>query len=640
MYYYAGKTIKEMRTRLGVQQERLLDMLGIDYMPVMHRVEKGEQLPRTDSLRIVFDKLGTPLYELLCPHIEGQPMEAYPMKHELAQLIDLDMLCEARALYSKLDKIIKKDDPISLQFMLCQEARIREQQGEPAVEIIPAVIEALKLTMPKLDDKSPGDAALILEEPELFFALARLYGAEGRHREALRILAETVDGLEKLPAGQRIRDRRSPAMLLEMCKLHEKLGETGEALRLCERGIEASTTRSLGKEVPEFLRLKASLLAKSGATAEAENLLKQAYAGFLMLGEKTMSDSVLSQARNDYGMEFETYGMENLEIEDVPPVPYKQGDVPEHKNFGELLLKLRLQARLTRNKLCQGICTEATLHNIETGETEGNMHYVEPMLERLGRDPMLYCNFFLNKEDFEAVELRDEIRRLFIAGKREEAAMQLEKLKGYKRYGAASMKGGLNYQFIVSEDVALFINENSHTHPDVEKKLLDALKLSMPLFDEENIRKLPLTRVEREILTQLAAHYMQAGSLKRAASMYDAIIANERKYVVDEYEMARSFGVNSFNYSTCLGRMERRHEALEVIDEALSFTMSRKRLTTTPALIVNKAYNLMKLGKKEESLAYFAMASFGFAMFVNSISLKRLSNTRRVVKDFFDIEIC
>ena len=637
MIINTGKTIKEMRARKKWHQERILDMFS-DYAPVIHRLEKGELLPGTPRLHTIFTEFGVPMYELLCPYEKGQPMDVYAMKYELEQLTDDKYLEDSAALFAELDKVINKKNPLNLQFMLSQEAKILEMQNKPPKEIMPLVTKALLMTIPDMGKTSPGSNLLILEEPELFFTLARLQAADGNVQEAIRILKQTCEGINRQPTGQRQRDRKSARILLQLSRYIGLTGSYDEAIFYCDQGIETSTKRSLGKEVPELLQLKAELMMEKGDKQASEGLLKQAYAGFLMLGEKTKSSKVLAAARNTYKMEFETYGMERLDITDVKLVPYKRGPVPMHDTVGELIRELRLDAGLSIKKLCHGICSVPTLSKIENGETHGHMHYVEPLLERLGRDPLLHVLFFLNKEDFVSRELMDEANQMIIQAKYTEAAELIEVLKSYRYYEPESKKGGLNYQSILAAEISLFVAKNTYAHPDVEKMVLDALKLSIPKFDEEDIKGYYLALTERILIGHLAAHYLQVGSLRKSANIYNAISLNESKRIADEFELARTYATNCFNYSTCLGRMERRYEALEVIYEALVFTRSRKRLTTTPNLMANKAYNLMKQGKKEESLAYFAMAFYGFQMFANSTYLRYMDITQNIVQDSFGVE--
>ena len=341
MFIHVGMTITEMRARLRWQQCQFTDEFKFFYEPVIYRVEKGEQLPRKVNLHVVFDKMGIPLYELQCPYREGQPMEVYPMMYVLSQHLDHKMLDEAMVLYSQLDKIIDKDYPINLQYMICQNVRIMELQDKPSEELIPQVIEALKLTMPDFDESSPGDKFLLLEESELFFTLARLYASMGKHEQAVSIIKDTLGGIGRQPFGERVRDRKNAQKLLDLCRCFIAMGNHSEALRHCDIGMDVSAKRSLGKEVPEFLEIKADSMIGQGKHQECESMLKQAYAGYLMLGEKSKSDLVLNKAREKYKMEFELYGMEKLDIKDVPFVPYRRGDVPQHSSIGELISKLR-----------------------------------------------------------------------------------------------------------------------------------------------------------------------------------------------------------------------------------------------------------------------------------------------------------
>ena len=66
MTMHTGKTVKALRKRKKWHQERILDMFS-DYFPVVHRLETGELLPDMNKIHTIFEELGFPTYELLCP---------------------------------------------------------------------------------------------------------------------------------------------------------------------------------------------------------------------------------------------------------------------------------------------------------------------------------------------------------------------------------------------------------------------------------------------------------------------------------------------------------------------------------------------------------------------------------------------
>ena len=633
-HIYVGSVIKNLRQRKKWQQEKLLDMLQ-HYEPSIFRLESGVQMPGHDSFRIVMDTLGTPMDETLCPHLDNQPMEVYTMRDRLLQALDNKDLHEAQNLFDETISMMHHEGPVNRQFVLSQQARILELQGRDAAEIIPLVVEGIKLTFVEFNEDSPGDDVLIFEEPELFHTMARLYARLGRIQDSIRMLKQTYTGLQRLSIGERERDRRTVPILLSLAELLINASEYQEAIKVCDVGINISATRNLGKGMLEFLSDKAEALLILDPNTKVEHLLRMAFAGHILLGERDKAYALLECASRMHGITVNTYGMENAEMVPVNKAPYARGLPVACASIGEMIRILRKDAKLTLEELSQGICSTANLSKIEKGEIKGHMFYIEPILQRLGRDPSLYCNFFLLKKDFQAIEIRDMIHMLLVHRKHDKAAELLEELKTYDAF-----KNRANLQFVRSVEIELQIIEQKDLSPsDVEKMLLEALRLTCPKFDEEMIKHYPLTHNESILINKLAIHYMQTSKLSRAANIFAALIANLNKRYVDEFEKARLYASVMFNYSTCLGRAGRRIEALEIVETAIIFERCRGRLSALSDLVFNKAYNFYMIGKKQESLPYFILSYYGTCLFEVYGNTNNIAVTSKFIFENFGLSL-
>lgn len=632
---YVGKVITNLRQRKGWQQFKLLeefDKFGY-YDPVVHRLEVGEMLPQSDTLPGVLDVLGLPVDEFLCPHIEGQPMELYTLRYMLLQALNNEDLETAESLLEAIALLDDMSSPINYQFFLSQKAKLLELKGEPIDEIMTLVIEGLNQTFDDFNENSPGDKVLVFEEPELFHTLAKLYARNGDLHKAVRVLKDVCVGLQLLPTGERERDRRLIPVMLSLTNFLLQTREYEEALRACEAGLRFSATRSLGQSTPELLCNKARALLALDNWHECEQLLIQAYAAYLLLGENKKAAVLLAEAKEIWGVSVAIHGIDKLDIPQRKITPYARGKVVECDNIGEMIKALRIEAGLTQKDLYQGICSLSAFSKLENNETKrGDINIVEPILQRLGRDPLLYCNFFLRKDDFKARELRDSIHLSLIHQKYDKARKDLEKLKTYKAYQARA-----NLQFIKRVEIALLAYEKKITSAEIESMLLDALRITCPHFNEDDIRRYVLTHDESIIINVLAGHYMMAEDLKRASKIYEALIDNWNRRYVDEYEKARMYSSVMFNYSTCLGRMERRLEALEIIEKAETFERDKGRLTMLAGLTGNKAYNLLMRSDRERSLSYFVLAYYGFAIFKDYGDLAYMEIAHDLVREHFDI---
>lgn len=641
---YIGKMIKEMRLRMQWQQERLQSMLLGRYDPVLYRVETGKQLPRPDSLNAVMDALKLPIREMICPRVENVPMETYILRYGLLQALDNKDVTEAETLLGKISELMNLDTTINRQFYLSQSARLMELQGRQEDEIVPLVLEALNQTYDDFDENSPGDRVLIFEEPELFHTLARLYARQGNISTSIRILKETYMGLLRLPIGLKERDIRLLPILSSLSHFYMQIGAYRDALETCDLGFRVSAMRNMGQGTPDFLCCKAEALLKLNRCSECGRLLKMAYAGYLLLGEREKALDIRVKANAEYGITFQTYGMENLSTPHRQTVPYARGQLVACTTVGEMIRTMRKAVGLKSKELCRGICSESNMSKIEKGSIHGHMHYVEPILQRLGRDPLLYCNFFLTEDDFEAREMRDTIHLLLAHREYGKAAELLEKLKTYKAYkflanSPRSNSPCANLQFVKRAEATIFAGSLKGSSSDTEAKFLEALHITIPEFDEDKIRGYPLSIDETCIINRLAGYYMESGDAERAAKIYKALIGNVDARYVDEFEKARMYAPFMFNLSTCLGRLNKRGEALEVIGTAEIFERNRGRLLELPAFAGNKAYNLMMQGDKEISLAHFALAYYGFSMFEDYGYATFMSITQGLVKKHFGIEI-
>ena len=628
-----GKTITELRRRKMWQQERVVDNLA-SYFPVIHRLEKGAFLPRDEVIQEILDALESPMDEFVCTHFETQAMETSLLCTDLTHTLDIGNLDEAKEIYAQiLSTEGTASQLVTMQFLLSQKARMMELAEEPDDKVLTIVKEALGITYENLTNESPGKDVLVFDEPELFHTLARVSARQGNVAIAIQILTDTKNGLLRQPTGERERDRRIAPILLTLADYQLMTQAYKDAYDSCELGFHISATRGAGQGAPEFILRKAQALQGLRRTKECAPLLKMAYAGFLILGQREHANNAMLMYQDLFGEKFNTYGMEKLDIPQAARQNYARGNIPPCSHVGEMIRILRNEAGISLGELSQGICSIANLGKLENKQISRHMHYVEPLLERLGRDALLYCNFFLRADDFEARELRDLIDLLMTDCKFEEAAEQLDKLKKYNAYGSRA-----NLQFVLRAEATLAEAFDKASPDEMHELLLKALHITWPGYDETKITQQPLTIDETVLINHIAIIYMQQGELRRASKILEALADNLDRRYVDERLKASVHEAVMLNLSACYGRMERRLEALEVIDDAEQFSRSRVRCWSLTSLYANKAFNLFQLGDAEQSLACYALSYYVALMFGDYGKDRTIYFIRKRTKEFFSIE--
>ena len=147
-----------------------------------------------------------------------------------------------------------------------------------------------------------------------------------------------------------------------------------------------------------------------------------------------------------------------------------------------------------------------------------------------------------------------------------------------------------------------------------------------------------MTFNEIAIVAQYAAYYSTIDDHARAVEIYGRLYRNITSKYADDVVKARMYSTILLNYSTCLGRMGRLSEALAIIIEGENFARNHGRLTLLPSLAFNRGYALLMMGKKEESIPYFALSYFGTSLFSQHKKADFLPTIRKFVKDKLMIE--
>lgn len=97
----------------------------------------------------------------------------------------------------------------------------------------------------------------------------------------------------------------------------------------------------------------------------------------------------------------------------------------EFKTIGNLIKEIRTSKNITRKQLSYGICSEHTLHQLESDSYAADGLMLDILLQRLGQSPDKF-EMVLNSSLFNMIRLRDLIERAVCRGKRRLADMLLQ----------------------------------------------------------------------------------------------------------------------------------------------------------------------------------------------------------------------
>jgi len=554
--------------------------------------------------------------EFLIPLLENQPDEVITWRDRLICALDRGDIEQAEEIFQLFETLEGFEEGINRQFIVSHKARYLEQTGAHAKEILPLIEEGMSITFPEYQESTVADAILIFEESELLHTKARVLFKDGKLDEAITLLENIRAGLSKLPVDDCERERQLGPVLLTLSTYQLLSEDYASAYEASKEGARISYWRKQGKYMPDFLLCRAKSYYGLGMEDRCRSLLMAAYFGYSLVRDKEKAESTLALAQK-LDITLDTYSAEGLAALPRPREPYNRGEIVASANIGEFILKLRKKANLTLDQLCQGIYSAGNLSKIEKNKITGNVYGMEGIMQRLGRHIDYYLNTFLSGKDFDEKQMRDKIIALAVSHEYEAAEELLKELEAKKTF-----QKGICLQFVKKMKAIIYGAKHGPT-PHGLQMLREALQITWPSFDERDakyvnsISQRPLAYYEISILNQIAMHYRNAEDYAHAAKLYERLRDSMDNSYVDELEKARMYGALLYNYSKTLTQMARYEEALVIIDEGVSFELRGRRLQNLPDFAINKAYCLLELGRKEESIPYFAQAYYGASMFAD-----------------------
>ncbi len=292
------------------------------------------------------------------------------------------------------------------QFYLSMLAQIRCYEGAGKRELSALLEEAVRMTVPRLWEKPPGQRALSLKELNLILE-AEQYREGGGLKEHYEEILSYTESVEPDRTGK---TKIYPKAVYFLCRcLRENATEEGKPgrfhcregrarlLRYCNLAIECLRDHSRMYYLWELLEMRGLLLdgireelVQRGEERKAENLEP-------MCQENGQWKDVLESVYTEFGVRKETSSYSYFYIE---------------KGVSCINDVIRIRREMlgkSREELCRGFCDVKTLERLEKRKTMPQRATVDRLLERLGL-PREVWRAELVAEDPEAMELTRKMR--------------------------------------------------------------------------------------------------------------------------------------------------------------------------------------------------------------------------------------
>lgn len=462
--YSKATLINTLRKRTGLEREAMIKFSNL-HERSLDRIQNEQQNPDSETFEYLMKAISLPLESFVYPKLDTMSMSSIIECDLLIQLIDLGDTKQAGTLIKKFESMDAFDEGVNKQFLLSKKARLWEMEGKPANKILKLIDEAFFETYECFDDTKIGEFVLVLEEPDLLHTKARIYAKTGKIHEAIDVLNKLYSSMEILPAIEKDKERLFAPILLSLSEFLLKTCEFEKAIEICNKGAEYSALRNRGKYNPCFELHSAFALKGLERNEACRKHLQHAYFGYMLLGDVDKATEIIKIAENEFSIIFDLYGVDKMAHIKRIHKPYNRGEAVDCDSIGSMINKLRIKEGISLDKLSRGICDRSTLMRIEQGKSPGHLWNLEAIMQRLGRDISIYENFFLSKEDFIAIQMRDNINALIIDRKENEAIDLLSELEDMKNI----MKFNVFKQFVLMTKAFIF-DANQKNQPVNSRK--------------------------------------------------------------------------------------------------------------------------------------------------------------------------
>ena len=161
---------------------------------------------------------------------------------------------------------------------------------------------------------------------------------------------------------------------------------------------------------------------------------------------------------------------------------------------------------------------------------------------------------------------------------------------------------------IPREAGAGYLHTGHKVDPNYYQWRLEAIKITIPHFKEEDIHTYALTANEFQLIQGLAIYYALGEDYPKAIGIYQQLWESISKTHVGVPKLNTSALFNNHSHNLC--KLEQFDNALEIAAAGKKICMRNNTFKLLPNYAVTDALCHFGLGNKEKSLAYAAMAYY------------------------------
>ncbi len=266
--------------------------------------------------------------------------------------------------------------------------------------------------------------------------------------------------------------------------------------------------------------------------------------------------------------------------------------------LGAYIRQRREALGLTQQQLCEGICEPVTISRIETGRQTPSRSRINTLLQRLGLPDDRYFAL-LSSNEMEVSSLQAEILSCNVRDRRERGLELIAELE--KKMDADDH---IIRQFILRSRACL----EEHTPMEQIDMLLEAIRLTVPRFDVDEMEGFLYSFDEIKTINQIACAYSEAGQHKKAIDIFGRLLKYVQKHNQNMKQSSGQLTLVAHNYARELSVCKFYEEAIEIAEMGRQACISYGHYQFLPGMLHIMAESYHYLGSDEKSRDLYLQA--------------------------------
>lgn len=274
--------------------------------------------------------------------------------------------------------------------------------------------------------------------------------------------------------------------------------------------------------------------------------------------------------------------------------------------LGEAIKRRRLELKMTQERLCEGICEPITISRLENGKQTPSRNRINAILERLGM-PSDRFYALLSKNELELEEKQKQIVSLNVqfgqASDEDRMTIRAQVLEAHRALEAIMEDDDMiSRQLLLRSHIILGKEDGSHySLAEKKKMLLDAIRLTNPSFDPDEINRGLYTVEEIKIINQLATSYARSEDHMEAINILRQLYQYIKKHYQNIPSCQSQITMVSYNYSRELCMVGQYEKAIEIAEEGRRASLTSGHHLSLSGLLSIQAESYHFLGNDAKS---------------------------------------